>query len=56
MYLKTQNEEIDRAAEVNSEYFWKLVNKRKNSNSVTNIGSEIKFDSHTCRDPEEIRI
>ena len=54
MYLKTQNEEIDRAAEVNSEYFWKLVNKRKNSNSVTNIGSEIKFDSHTCRDPEEI--
>ena len=53
-YLKNLNDEIDRAAEVNSEYFWKLVNKRKSNNKANNIGSEIKFGNHTCRDPEEI--
>ena len=31
----------DRAAGVSSEYFWKLVNKRKTANS-SNIGCEIK--------------
>ena len=53
-YLKNLNDEIDRAAEENSEYFWKLVNKRKSNNKANNIGFEIKFGNHTCRDPEEI--
>lgn len=33
-HLKTLNEEIDIAAEVSSEYFSRLLNKRKNNNSV----------------------
>ena len=40
--------------EVNSEYFWKLVNKRKSNNEANNIGSEIQFGNHTCRNAEEI--
>ena len=52
-HLKSLNVEIDRAAEVNSEYFWKLVNRRKNSNT-NNIGCELKFQNRVCRDSEEI--
>ena len=52
-HLKSLNEEIDRAAEVSSEYFWRLVNKRKNTNSG-NVGCEIIFQDKTCRDSEEI--
>ena len=34
MYLQSQNEEIDRAAEIDSNLFWRLVNaKRSKSNS-----------------------
>ena len=47
-HLKSLNEEIDRAAEVSSEYFWRLVNKRKNNNSG-NVGCEIIFQDKTCR-------
>ena len=55
-YLKTLNDEIDHAAEVNSEceYFWELVNKRKSNNNSRNIGCEMKFENSTYRDPEEI--
>ena len=52
-YLKSLNEEIDHAAEVSSEYFWKMVNKRKNNNS-SNVGCEINFQNRTYRDPGEI--
>ena len=51
--LKSLNDEIDRAAEVNSEYFWRLISRRKNSNS-NNVGCEIKFQNRACRDSEEI--
>ena len=30
------------------------MNKRKSNNKANNIGSEIKFGNHTCREPEEI--
>ena len=51
-YLKNLNDEIDRAAEVKSEYFWKLVNKRKSKANI--MDSEIKFGTNTCRDPDQI--
>ena len=51
--LKSLNKEIDHAAEVSSEYFWKMVNKRKNNNS-SNVGCEINFHNRTYRDPGEI--
>lgn len=52
-YLKSLNEEIDSAAGLDSQYFWKLVNTRRNSSSA-NIGAEIRFDNKICRDPQEI--
>ena len=52
-YLKSLNEEIDRAAEINCDYFWKLINRRKSNNS-SNIGAEIVFNNKTCRDSEVI--
>ena len=53
-YLIEVNAEIDRAAEMNSSFFfWKKVNsRRKQSHSIA--GSEIRFDGKTCRDPEQI--
>ena len=52
-HLKSLNDEIDLAAEINSEYFWRLIIRRKNSNS-NNVGCEIKFKNRACRDSEEI--
>lgn len=52
-YLKTLNQEIDRAAGLNSQYFWRLVNRRRNS-SPSSIGAEIKFDNTIYKDPQEI--
>ncbi|MEW8547363.1 MAG: reverse transcriptase family protein, partial [Candidatus Thiodiazotropha sp.] len=52
-YLKALNEEIDHAAELDSQYFWKLVNMRRKSSS-TNIGAEIRFDGNISRDPQVI--
>ncbi|MCG7874960.1 MAG: hypothetical protein N0C90_01355, partial [Candidatus Thiodiazotropha endolucinida] len=52
-YLKTLNEEIDNAAELDGQYFWKLVGTRRN-NSPVNIGKEIRFGNRSCRDPHEI--
>ena len=51
-YMKTLNEEIDTAAEVDNGYFWKLVNRRKSGHS--SVGSTIKFDGNICRAPDEI--
>ena len=34
-YLKSLNEEIDRAAEINCDYFWKFINRRKSLIPVT---------------------
>ena len=52
MLLKTLNEKIDHSAEMNSEYFWKLVNKRQSNNNSSNICCEIKFEKSAYRDPE----
>lgn len=51
--LSSLNEEIDSAAEVDNGYFWKLVNRRRNSQSSA-IGSEMKFGDTTYRDPDEM--
>ena len=50
--MKTLNDEIDTAAEVDNGYFWKLVNRRKSGQS--SVGSQIKFGDSTCRSPDEI--
>ena len=39
-YLQKMNDDIDRAAELNSTDFWKIVNSRRNK-SNTRAGSEI---------------
>lgn len=49
--MKKLNEEIDSAAEVNSGYFWRLVNRRKAGQS--SVGSEMKFNGNTVRAPEK---
>ena len=52
-YLRDQIEEIDKAAELDSTLFWRLVNaKRKNSNSRP--GSELIFNGRHCNTSAEI--
>ena len=51
----TLNEVIDNAAEVDNDYFWKIVNRRRNSHGSL-VCSEMKFGDTTYRDPEEICI
>ena len=48
-FLDGLNAEIDQAAEIDSAYFWKLVNQRKRS-SNSSPGCEIKFNGVTYRD------
>ena len=44
-YLQDQIDEIDKAAEVDSPLFWRLINaRRKHSNSRP--GSELMFNGH----------
>ena len=52
-YLIEINAEIDQAAEVDSGFFWKKVNSRRQQ-SQTHAGSEHRFDDKVCRDPEDI--
>ena len=52
-YLRKLNDEIDTAAELDSGHFWKLINKRKNRNGVSNC-TEMKFNDIMYRDPELI--
>ena len=54
-HLNNLNEVIDNAAEIDSAYFWKLVNRRRNPHA-TSAGKEMKFGETTYRDPEEICI
>ena len=49
-HLLELNAEIDQAAEVDSRFFWKKVNHRRQQ-SQTHAGSEIRFDNRVCRDP-----
>ena len=44
-YLKKVDEDIDNSAGMDSDYFWKLINSRKNNNSNNNNNSgEMVFD------------
>ena len=52
-HLLELNAEIDQAAEVDSRFFWKKVNHRRQQ-SQTHAGSEIRFDNRVCRDPVDI--
>ncbi|MEW8546461.1 MAG: reverse transcriptase domain-containing protein, partial [Candidatus Thiodiazotropha sp.] len=52
-YLQDQIDQIDKAAEVDSALFWRLVNaRRKNSNSRP--GSEMLFNGRYCNTSAEI--
>ena len=44
--MKTLNDEIDTAAEVDNGYFWKRVNRRKSGQS--SVVSQIKFGDTTA--------
>jgi hypothetical protein len=52
-YLKHLNEELDNAAEVDSGFFWKAVNRRKNK-FIENKCLEMRFNGVTYRDPKDI--
>ncbi|MCG8044308.1 MAG: reverse transcriptase family protein, partial [Candidatus Thiodiazotropha endolucinida] len=52
-YIKTLNEEIDKAAGLDSGYFWNLVNKRRTKSSC-NIGAEVRFSGRVYRDSQQI--
>ena len=52
-YIKSLNEEIDKAAGLDSRYFWNLVNKRRTKSSG-NIGAEVRFNGRVYRDSQQI--
>ena len=53
LYLQKMNDDIDRAAELNSTDFWKLINSRKNR-SNSRAGLELEFDGTIYRDSKQI--
>ena len=53
-YLNDLNKDIDEAAELDSAFFWKKVNKKRKK-STSSAGSEVEFSKgHVCRDPQQI--
>ena len=53
-YLNDLNKDIDEAAELDSAFFWKKVNKKRKG-STSSAGSEVEFSKgHVCRDPQQI--
>ena len=52
-YIQKMYCEIDKAAELDHDTFWRLVNSRRKP-SCSNPGSELCFDNVTCRDSESI--
>ncbi|MCG8048280.1 MAG: reverse transcriptase family protein, partial [Candidatus Thiodiazotropha endolucinida] len=52
-YLYELNNEIDKAAEIDSAYFWKKINYRRKL-SISHAGNEIEFNGRIRRDPEDI--
>ena len=52
-YLQSQNEEIDRAAEIDSNMFWRMVNARRKA-SANRAGSEIIFNGKHFNTSAEI--
>ena len=50
-YLKLRDEEIDKDADVDSDYFWKLINSRKDKNINRNT-AEMVFNGVCFRDAE----
>ena len=53
IFLNERNQEVDEAAEIDSTYFWKLVNRRRKPKASSN-GNGIKFDNVVCTNPEVI--
>lgn len=53
LFLKEQNEEIDRLAELDSGLFWRLVNNRRKKTYCT-PGSELIFNDHKFDTSREI--
>ena len=51
--MKTQIEELDRLAEVDSNLFWRHVNSRRRKSSSFS-GSEIKFNGKIACTPQTI--
>ena len=47
------NREIDDAVEFESSIFWKNINNRRKSKSLS-VGSEVEFNGQICRDPQQI--
>ena len=52
-FMREQNDEIDRAAGIDSGLFWRLFNARKND-KILKEGGEINFDGTIHRNPREI--
>ena len=52
-FLREQNDDIDKAAGVDSGLFWRLFNARKNDR-VLKTGGEIRFGDVLRRNPQEI--
>ena len=53
-YLNDLNKDIDEAAELDSTFFRKKVNKKRKG-STSSAGSEVEFSKgHVCRDPQQI--
>lgn len=47
------NTEMDKAAEIDSAYFWKKINFRRNM-SISHAGNVTEFNGRIRRDPEDI--
>ncbi len=54
-YMQNLDADIDRAAEINSDDFWRLYNGRRNRSCVA-AGAEMNFDGTLIRDAESITI
>ena len=52
-YLNELNKDIDDAAELDSAFFWKKIN-RKRKGSTSSAGAEVEFKGQVCRDPQQI--
>lgn len=53
LYMQQLDEDIDRAAELNNDDFWKLYNHRRNRSCVA-AGAEMNFDGTVIRDAKRI--
>ena len=52
-YMKSMEAELDKSAEIDSNAFWKIVNKRRKKSTTTHI-HQLIFNSNSCKTPESI--